>query len=305
MKTPGMKAQLSSATTLNMYASKRSQRHYQNVGNVINFGQASLQPVMDIDDDFEITKVGKKYQRAYVTWNTQGSPSSKTGIKRGKFSGLERLLNSIEEHGPNISPVMFIQEGGKMEKVPTDINDDEYTVIEDENNDSRVNSKVLCHPNLKCENWTGYLDMVESGTANQAYNRRPATAFSPVSGELFISFHSTANQYANSDSEELLQRICDIDDKEVNDVIVGGDFNASPRYLKRVLYNGEVDISSDFHGCDFYVHNSNEKTHPGTNAELDYFVTMNKDGEKPKYSNPIMLDVEPSDHNPVFMFEQY
>jgi hypothetical protein len=130
-----------------------------------------------------------------------------------------------------------------------------------------------------------------------------------INDVLFISWHSLADQ-SNTDTAELIRTIESNQHyaQSYNTVVIGGDFNATPDDIRRVLGRGTDRVRDTWIYKHRYVLNSNQITHPASSNELDFFIVMSKtelysSGPTANYVQDRieMVPVEPSDHHPVRM----
>gem|GEM_PF-5743790 len=110
-----------------------------------------------------------------------------------------------------------------------------------------------------------------------------------------MSWHSTSAQ-DNTATSNLIRECQRI--PNVNNIIIGGDFNTSPDAIQTMLgqYARARRGGNDWL---FTLVNSGSYTHG--NLELDFFVVLHKQALN---ANPIVcrcVRAAPSDHNPVFM----
>lgn len=226
------------------------------------------------------------------TWNTQGDFTSDE-----KFERIKDLFN----RGYSIG---FIQEGGVSKSAKDDLTAyrgscvgaynercSNYVLIE-----SRMVDRATC---VELQDGEGR-SVIGGGVAGRA----PAAI--GIDKVLYVSWHSLAGE-SNHDTSMLVHAIESNTayHSAYDTIIIGGDFNASPKDIKDVLLSGTDRTKEKLTYKNRCVANSNEGTHkpkgkPPCQDELDFFIIMTKE-TKSVSKNVTTEHVEPSDHCPVMM----
>lgn len=127
--------------------------------------------------------------------------------------------------------------------------------------------------------------------------RTPAAA--KIGSVMLVAWHSISAQ-DNSDTGGLIDhclKIFGLDAKtELKHIIIGGDFNSSPKDITELLGRREKRAQGISMECMY----GDDATHPSSDKNLDFFVCMSRKSiDYVEY--PQAKGVKPSDHNPVVM----
>jgi hypothetical protein len=105
---------------------------------------------------------------------------------------------------------------------------------------------------------------------------------------LFVSWHSTASNNSEDTKSLLVECSKGLKVHELDRVIIGGDFNASPSDVLMMTLTNKVD-------CYMQVVSQSSWTHTSQKV-LDFFVII---GNEKAGGSTKRLSVIPSDHYPV------
>ena len=231
----------------------------------------------------------------FYTWNTQGDFASKPKAKQ-----INAFLDAAG--GGRTPVIVFVQEGGVAK-------------AGDYEKWSAVGGAAVGAKNERCTNYI-LVNSAWQKLVNAEYQRLPlptqtATSLNPTvlvgGGEagrtpaalalgrlLLVSWHSLAGQ-SNEDSAAMFGAFqfnpyyIDRFDR----IVVGGDFNTSAKSVTQIL-NQKSDKAKPYWA---WVVNSGQVTHPGSQAELDFFVILDR---TQAFDMPVaMVPTDVSDHNAV------
>lgn len=216
----------------------------------------------------------------FFTWNTQGSFASQP-----KLAVIEKFFDGGYDVG-------FLQEGG----------------VDEAGHYAKFVAVAGLSVGAKNERCTNYV-LIGKALWNKGAGKDKIDLFKKVQGGgeagrtpaavqlgdvCFVSWHSISSS-DNSDTGMLVDHCAKIIwmDHSLNYIVIGGDFNASPKDVDELIGRR----AKHYGGIGFDCLYASDDTHK-SGKELDFFVVMSR--KAVDYTAwPQVMGVVPSDHNPV------